>query len=217
MVLLLMLKKKKGFNIVTKSAKCKLIRTGLDLLETKTAFNSVVAFYFALVNTHPEGVNIQVTENGGWRYYELLSVGENPKYPLPFNSFPVQLRRSAIRRAIGAWQSWNTNYQKWLHRKSKHKHHRPPVQPRQFSFSPSFDAGAWKLDDGASICLKILVKGQWKWIKFEYLAPNIANEWSKGAPSVVVKNNDAYIVFPLQKYVPATGGISRWAGKFITM
>ncbi len=54
-------KKKKGFNIVTKSAKCKLERNGFDLTETKAAFNEVVSFYFALVNTHPEGVDLPST------------------------------------------------------------------------------------------------------------------------------------------------------------
>ncbi|MUG92897.1 hypothetical protein F7734_50990 [Scytonema sp. UIC 10036] len=202
-----MLKKKKGFRIATKSVKCKLERNGFDLNETKAAFNEVVHFYFALVNTHPSGVNIPVAEDGGWRYYEKLTIGSKTVYPFPFNGFPVQFRRAAIRKAIGAWQSWNSNYQKWLNRPNQQKHHRPPLQPRSFNFSPSFDAGVWKEDDGQSIILKILVNGQWKWVKFQYLAPLVDAEWVKGSPLVVVKGNAAYIVFPLQKYIPATGGI----------
>ena len=45
-----MLKKKKGFNIVTKSLRCKLQREGFDLSETKTAFNEVVNFFFELID-----------------------------------------------------------------------------------------------------------------------------------------------------------------------
>ncbi len=202
-----MLKKKKGFNIVIKSAKCKLERNGFDLTETKTAFNEVVHFYFALINTHPEGINLPREEDGGWRYYEKLTIGDDAQYPFPFNGFPAQLRRCAIRKAIGAWESWNTSYQKWLNRPKKQKHHRPPVQPRVFNFSPSFDVGVCKNDDGQSIMLKILVNGQWKWIKFQYQAPVISADWVKGSPSVIVKGNAVYIVFPLEKYVPATGGI----------
>ena len=202
-----MLKKKKSFSIATKSVKCKLDRLGFDLTETKTAFNEVVAFYFALVNTHPEGISIPVAEDGGWRFYEKLTIGEEPRYPFPFDGFPTQLRRSAIRKAIGAWESWNSNYQKWLNRPESQKHHRPPVQPRQFNFSPSFDAGVWKEDDGGSIMLKIKVKGQWRWVKFQYQAPSIPNVWEKCSPTIVLKGQTAYIVFPLQKYVPATGGI----------
>lgn len=202
-----MLKKKKGFNITTKSAQCKLDRDGFDLIETKTVFNEVVAFYFALINTHPEGVKISVTEDGGWRYYEKLTIGNDPQYKFPFIGLPVEFRRAAIRRAIGAWQSWNTNYQKWLNRPKRQKHHRPPVQPRQFNFSPNFDAGVWKNDDGGSIMLKILIGGQWKWVKFQYQAPEIGAEWVKCSPSISLKGNTAYIVFPLQRYVPATGGI----------
>ncbi|KYC40765.1 hypothetical protein WA1_24330 [Scytonema hofmannii PCC 7110] len=202
-----MLKKKKGFNIATKSVKCKLERNGFDLIETKTAFNEVVSFYFALVNTHPEGIDLPREEDGGWRFYEKLTLGEKAVYPLPFDGYPVQFRRAAIRIAIGVWESWNSNYQRWLNRPKKQKQHRPPVQPRSFNFAPSFDAGVWKDDDGQSILLKILVNGQWKWVKFQYLAPLVDAEWVKGSPSVVVKGNAAYIVFPLQKYVPATGGI----------
>ena len=117
------------------------------------------------------------------------------------------LIRSAIRKAIGAWSSWHSNYLQWLTRPEKHKHHRPPVQPRHFNFSPSYDVGVWKEDDGNSIILKILISGQWKWVKFQYQAPEITTGWVKGSPSIVLKGNTAYIVFPLQKYIPATGGI----------
>ncbi|GAA6616244.1 hypothetical protein [Scytonema sp. NUACC26] len=202
-----MLKKKKGFNIATKSVKCKLERNGFDLTETKTAFNEVVSFYFALVNTHPEGIDLPREEDGGWRFYEKLTIGENAVYPLPFDRYPVQFRRAAIRKAIGVWESWNSNYQRWLNRPKKQKHHRPPVQPRSFNFSPSFDAGVWKDDDGQSILLKILVNGQWKWVKFQYFAPLVDADWVKGSPSIVIKGRERFIVFPLQKYVPATGGI----------
>ncbi len=202
-----MLKKKKGFSITTKSVKCKLDRNGFDLTETKTRFNEVVAFYFALVNTHPEGVDIPVAEDGGWRFYEKLTIGEEPQYPLPFDGYPVQFRRSAIRKAIGAWESWNSNYQKWLNRPKRQEHHRPPVQPRRFNFSPSFDDGVWKEDDGSEIMLKILVKGQWKWVKFQYQAPSVSADWVKCSPSIVLRGNATYIVFPLQKYVPSSGGI----------
>ncbi len=55
--------------------------------------------------------------------------------------------------------------------------------------------------------LKILIGGQWKWVKFQYQAPAVGAEWMKCSPSIVLFGNTAYIVFPLQKYVSATGGI----------
>lgn len=204
-----MLKKKKGFNIATKSAQSKLLRDGFDLLETKTVFNEVVAFYFALVNTHPEGIDLSTNKEGGWRYYELLTIGDEARYGFPFNGFPALLRRSAIRKAIGAWSSWHSNYLRWLSRPQKHKHHRPPVQPRHFNFSPSYDAGVWKEDDGESIVIKILVEGQWKWVKFFYQSPPIDPDWVKGSPSIVCKGKNVYITWTLAKYIPATGGIKK--------
>lgn len=162
----MVLKKRKGYAIETKSLRCKLLRDGIDLTETKVAFNEIVQFYYFVVNTDPTAVDIPVIENGGWRFYELLTIGEDARYPLPFEC-PVQFRRSAIRKAIGAYQSWRANYTRWLNRPQRQKHHKPPVPPRKFNFSPSFDSGVWKEDTGATILLKIRRNGQWVWVKFE--------------------------------------------------
>lgn len=152
------LKKRRGFAIETKSTRTKLVRNGIDLTETKAAFNEVVEFYYFLINTDPNGLDIPVKDNGGWRFYELLTIGNDAKYPLPFDC-PSAFRRSAIRKAIGAYQSWRSNYQKWTKRPSRHKHYRPPVPPREFNFSPSFDVGMWKEDTGGTILLKIRRNG----------------------------------------------------------
>lgn len=190
---------------------CKLIRNGIDLTETKLAYNEVVTFYFALINTYPEHVLSDDSEYSGWRAYELLS-NAGSEFPLTYD-IPSQLKRSAIRRAIGAWESWNTSYQKWKDRLNKKKHHKPPVQPRKFNFSPNYDAGVWKDDFDGNILLKIKVLGQWKWIKFDYQRPEFIhdqsglNGWHKASPSIVIKANKAYLTFSLQKYIPATGGI----------
>ncbi|GAB1541524.1 hypothetical protein NUACC21_41950 [Scytonema sp. NUACC21] len=212
-----MLKKKKGFNKVQKSLQCKLLREGFDLTATKARYNEAVAFYFALVNTFPEHVLSDDCELSGWYAYEALTC-KGSQYEFRID-IPAVLRRSAIRKAIGAWCSWNSNYQKWLARPRKHKHHKPPVQPRQFNFSPGYDAGMWKEDTGNSIVLKILVKGQWKWIKFHYLSPNYQhddnglNGWHKASSSLVIKASNAFITFTLQKYIPATGGCQKLLAK----
>ncbi|GAA6617731.1 hypothetical protein [Scytonema sp. NUACC26] len=208
-----MLKKKKGFNLIQKSLRCKLLRQGFDLTSTKARYNEAVSFYFALVNTFPEHVLSDDCELSGWYAYEALS-SKGSQYEFRID-IPAVLRRSAIRKAIGAWCSWNSNYQRWLARPQKHKHHKPPVQPRRFNFSPSYDAGMWKKDTGSSIMLKILVKGQWKWIKFHYQAPNYQhddtglNGWHKASSSIVTKGDNAFITFTLQKYVSATGGCKK--------
>ncbi len=204
-----MLKKKKGYNIVNKSLRCKLLRDGFDLLETKAVYNEVVFFFFLLIDKHPEGVDIPIKDNGGWRYYELMTIGDYPQYSFPYSGFPSPLRRSAIRKAIGAYTSWRSNFQNWKNRPKRQKHHKPPMQPRTFNFSPCFDVGMRKDDDGESILLKILVKGQWKWIKFCYQSPPCSNEWIKGSPQVICQGKTVYIVFAVEKYIPATGGIKR--------
>lgn len=204
-----MLKRRKGFNIVTKSLRCKLLRDGFDMVETKTAFNEAVNFFFELIDMYPEGLDIPVKDNGGWRYYELFVIGDSPKYEFIHRGFPSPLRRSAIRKAIGAYTSWHTNYEKWQQRPPRYKHHRPPMKPCRFNFAPSFDTGMRKDDNGSSIVLKLLVNGQWKWIKFYYQSPPCSNEWQKGSPQVICKGKTAYLTFALEKYVPATGGIKK--------
>ena len=200
------IKKRKGFSIESKSLRCKLLRNGIDLTETKTAFNEIVEFYYYLVNTDPSGIDVPVTENGGWRFYELLTIGKDAQYPLPIDC-PSQFRRSAIRKAIGAYRSWRSNYERWIKRTLRHKYHRPPVPPRHFNFSVSFDAGIWKEDTGVTILLKIRRDGQWLWVKFDYQGYPIRTDWVKGSPSVVLKNNSAYLTFVVERYVKATGGM----------
>jgi len=202
----LALKKRKGYAIESKSLRCKLLCDGVDLTQTKAAFNEIVEFYYILINTHPDGVDIPVTKDGGWRYYELLTIGNEPQYPLPFDA-PSDFRRSAIRKAIGAYKSWHSNYLRWQKRPKRHKHHKPPVPPRKFNFSPSFDSDVWKEDTGETIMLKIRRGGQWIWVKFTYQSYRIDSEWVKGSPAVVLKGNKAYLTFPVEKYIPATGGM----------
>ena len=204
-----MLRRKKGYNIVNKSLRCKLHRHGFDLLETKSAFNEVVFFYFLLIDEDPCGLDIPVKDNGGWRYYEQKTIGSDAENPFPFIGFPSPLKRSAIRKAIGAYLSWRTLFQKWKNRPKRQKHHKPPMQPRTFNFSPSFDTGMRKKDLGESILLKILVKGQWKWIKFHYQSPPSTQDWVKGSPALVIKGKSVYLTFALEKYVPTTGGIKK--------
>jgi transposase len=198
------LKAKKGFSITTKSVKAKLERNLVNLQETKDAYNEVVHFYFLLIAEDPTGLTIPKTENGGWRYYEIKTFDD--KF---IKGLPSPFKRAAIRQAIGAYESWHSNHQRWLKRPRKMKHHKPPVHPRKFNFNPQYDSGMWKEDDGVSIVLKALVNGEWKWIKHQYQSPGIEPDWVKCSPRVQVQGNSFWLVFPIEKYVPATGGIKK--------
>lgn len=205
------LKKKKGFNIDSKSQENRLwtqaqIFKGFE--ETKTKYNEVIHFFFLLVATDPSGAELSSSKDR-WRYYELLVKGESAAFPLPdeLNGFPAVLMRAAIRKAIGAYKSWKSNYDRWNNRPKRHKHHKPPVQPRSFNFSLQYDSGMWKEDSGSDIMLKVLIGDQWKWIKFRYNGRTFGKEWVKGAPSVVCKREMMFITFPHEKYIPATGGL----------
>ena len=66
-----MFKKKKCFNMATKSVKCKLKDDDFNFMETKTAFNLLIAFYFALVNTQERKCR---TLYRGWGLALLLKI-----------------------------------------------------------------------------------------------------------------------------------------------
>lgn len=100
----MLLKRKKGYSIESKTARFTLQRDGIDLDETKMAFNDLVSFYFAVVATHPEGVD---KADEYYKVYEGLTVAEKAKYPIPFDT-PYVFRRAAIKKAIGAYKSWRT-------------------------------------------------------------------------------------------------------------
>ncbi|MBR8834280.1 MAG: transposase [Stigonema ocellatum SAG 48.90 = DSM 106950] len=197
------LKRKKGYSIASKTARFTMLRDGIDLDETKAAFNDLVSFYFAVVCTHPEGT---CKTDEYYKVYEGLTVGENAQYPISFDA-PQLFRRAAIKKAIGAYKSWKTNFDKWESRSPKHRKHRPPVQPRSFNFNPVFYAGMWKKDTGSSIMLKIRRDNAWIWVKFQYQGYDFGDGWSKASPTVTLKGGKAYLDFSVEKYVSATGGL----------
>lgn len=205
------LKKKKGYNITVLSQENKLwTNAGIftDFEETQALFNKVVHYFFMLINTDPQGAELSSSKEQ-WRYYEMLVKGNTKQYPLPseFKGFPAVLMRAAIRKALGAYFSWQSNYHKWIHRPKRHKHHRPPVQPRSFNFSLQYDKGMWKDDTGSEVVLKVLINDQWYWIKFHYNGATFGSQWVKGSPSIVCKRGMMFITFPHEKYIPATGGL----------
>ncbi|MEM7552518.1 MAG: hypothetical protein AAF378_00175 [Cyanobacteria bacterium P01_A01_bin.84] len=210
--------KKKGFSIATQSAEQRLYPQAKcfdGFEEIKSYYNQIAEFYFMLINTDPSGLSATGNDSG-WRYYEILTQGKKKsgieaQYPLPqeFDGCPRDFRRAAIRAAIGAYESWQTRYEKWKNRPKRHKHHRPPVQPRKFNFSPVYCGNMFWDDSGLDIMLKVRVKSQWMSLKFHYKGQPVGKDWIKSSPSIVLKNGHAYITFCIQRYVPATGGIAK--------
>ncbi|MDJ0799114.1 MAG: hypothetical protein QNJ51_20225 [Calothrix sp. MO_167.B12] len=210
------LKKKKGFNIATKTSKYKLSRNGFDFEATKQLFNQVVEFYFIVINTEPDGFlspEARIKQQNGKPkdvrgHYEALTIGGRAKYPFPFD-VPTYLRRAAFEKAVGAYSSWRTNYQRWQNRPKRHQHHKPPVQPRKFNFNPTYYAGMYKDLIGNEIVLKLLVNNACQWVKFTFKGRSNASikGWGFQSPTIQIKGGEAYISFTIQRYVPATGGI----------
>ena len=119
-----------------------MLRSSFDMQPTKAAYNQIVDFYFLLIAENPQGFRIPTKEDGGGRYYELLTANH------PFvKGFPSPRSRAAISQGIRVDKSWNSTHEQWLNRPKRMKHHKPPVPPRTFNFNPHYDEGMWKEDE----------------------------------------------------------------------
>jgi transposase len=206
------LTRQKGFRIETKTLTSKLSREGFDLSETNQAFSDVTLFFLCIIAEDPMGVDSADIK----RYYEPRFFGDEADQLFPFDC-PQTFRRAALSKAAGLYKSWRSNYGNWQAREEKRKarkrgkplkSHKPPVVPTHLKINTTFYKGMFKDDDGMSVMLKILVDGQWKWIKFHYsCASNLSSDWVKSSPSLVLKQGTAYLNWTVERYQPATGGI----------
>ncbi|MDF5729047.1 MAG: hypothetical protein PUP92_13725 [Rhizonema sp. PD38] len=216
------LKKQKGFRIETKTLKSKLNRDGINLSETVNAFNEYVIFYLQIINDSPDGVDLPSGDD--WRFYELATTSGRdnriPLFSLPFDA-PSDFRRSSIRKALGHYRSWRSNYERWQRREQKRKTktkgkpikaHKPPVLPTLTKDHPCFTSEMYKGDNGNEIMLKIRKNGTWAWVKFTYQSYRL-DDWGKASPTLVVKQDEAWLNWCVERYQPATGGLKAQTGK----
>ena len=215
------LKRKKGHFLVRKTQKTKLNSQRPDwLIATRHLFNQVVEFYVLVYQTHPELADVSSKQI--YSVIEPLTIANSSRgdvpYPLPYNC-PQLFRRAAIKKASGIFQSWRTSYQKWqqkcqkLSEKAKKKGKkvklpRPPLLPRKYNFSPTYYQRMYKEDTGNSLLLKLWTGSSWAWVKHEYLGNKLDDDWVKGSPTIVIKENNITLNWVYEKHVRSRGKIS---------
>ena len=201
--------KTKGQRIEQRTLRTKLVRDGFDFALTNELFSDVVAFYLVVIEQDPGGTLPGADEK---RYYEPRFT-ENPG-SWPFD-VPQIFRRAALRKAVGMYKSWRSNYENWVFLQEKNslkkkplKKAKPPVLPTSMKLNASLYSGMFKEDDGESIMLKLWNGSAWKWIKFQYKSAPPIEGWSKATPSLVVKRDGtAWLNWVYERYQPATGGL----------
>ncbi|WP_414590099.1 hypothetical protein [Scytonema sp. PCC 10023] len=222
------LTKLKGHRIETKTLRSKLLRNDFDLSETNKMFSDVTLFFLLVIKEDPDGVCTHGIDSK--RYYEPRFFGDRPTQTFPFE-VPQTFRRAALSKACGIYKSWKSNYDNWValveKRKARRtessarqtlgkvnkrgksdKKHCPPILPTRLLLNANLYSGMFKEDTGTTIVLKILVKGQWKWVKFTYKSAAIHSEWKKSTPAIITKpDGSVWLNWTIERYCIATGGI----------
>ncbi|WP_013324470.1 zinc ribbon domain-containing protein [Gloeothece verrucosa] len=192
----------------TKTIKRELTPRKLEwLARTKVLFNQVVEFYVRVLSTHPNLLNTHSDDL--YSVFERLTISNKKHpcvpYPLPW-SIPAMLRRAAIKKAYGVYQSWHSHRQRWEKQKNKATlkgkkfAHRPPLLTRKYNFSVQFYKGAWKGTGVENELLLNLWTGtSWTWVKYKISGRDLPDNWKALSPTVVVKGNKPRLHIPLEK------------------
>lgn len=222
------LAKKKDHRIETRTLRTKLVRNGFDFTETALAYSDCALYFLMAIAEDPthvdksyiKGKNGKPAQLGMLEYYEHQLLGDSFGFDIP-----QLLRRSALKKAAGIYKSWRGNYRNWQVKEEKRieklnrikggnkrlkpiKATKPPVLPTQIKLNPTYYAGMFKEDTGNSIILKILVKGAWKWVKFDYYSAPAIPGWEKATGSIITKKDGtAWFNWVYERYQPATGGL----------
>jgi len=185
--------------------------------ETQALFNRVAAFYFEVIEAHPEVLNLD--GNGPRDTLEHLThrTKTNPEPITPLTSvadnLPALLRRAALQAALGAAHSFHANLARW-HRekeqaldKSKKFKKRPPAPPSHWNKSVMFYAGMWKQRTATSILLKLWTGTSWCWVKFRIGGRELPGDWDVGSLQVVQRGKRWWLHTFVKKDVSTPGTV----------
>jgi putative transposase len=163
--------------------------------ETHVLFNRVAAFYFDVIEAHPDV--LELPNPHALTALEKLThaTADNPNPPLPLSAIaqglPAMFRRAAIQAALGAARSFHSHLDRWRTAKVKAEERgqrftqRPPVPPRRWNKRTVFYAGMHKQFDGHTILLKVWTGTAWSWVKFNLHGRPLPEGWKMNSPQVV--------------------------------
>lgn len=200
---------------------------------TKQLFNSVAAFYYGVLEAHPQ--LIQEHNHLVIRKLEQLTNATkmHPNPPIPLSDVvpdvASRFRRAAIMAAIGTFRSFSTNLAKWHAKKAEFEarlaqrkntgkkannlkfKERPPVPPRKWNKSPVFYAdGTYKDYSNQSIMLKLWTGKEWVWCRFKLSGREIPLGYETGSPQVIKKGiKDYRLHVPVEKEFITNGKVEK--------
>lgn len=176
---------------------------------TRTLFNAVAAFYFAVLDAHPAVLELPVKDALTTLEQLTHTTADNPHPAMPLSAITVQMpalfRRAAIHAALGAMRSFQTSLGRWKRAKANAEARgklyqvRPPVPPREWNRSVVLYAGLWKQATGRHITLKLFDGKTWRWVRFRVHGPQVPAGWDRGSPQVVQRGERWWLHVPLSR------------------
>ncbi len=163
--------------------------------ETKALFNRVTAFYFEVIETHPEVLNMDGNEPRDTLEHLTYRTKTNPEPIVPLatvvDNIPALMRRAAIQAALGAAHSFYSNLTRWRKEKEqalakgKKFKKRPPAPPSRWNKSVTLYAGMWKQRTATGILLKLWTGTSWCWVKLRIKGRELPEDWEVKSPQLV--------------------------------
>ncbi|GAC1518288.1 MAG: hypothetical protein NVS3B14_20520 [Ktedonobacteraceae bacterium] len=185
--------------------------------ETQDLFNRVTAFYFELIEAHPEVLSLD--GNGPRDTLERLThrTKTNPEPVMPLttvaDNLPALVRRAAIKAALGASHSFHSNLDRWRREKEQASDRgekfkkRPPSPPSRWNKSVILYAGMWKQRTETGILLKLWTGTSWCWAKLRIKGRELPEDWEVKSPQIVQRGKRWWLHTFVEKDVSNPGTV----------
>jgi transposase len=185
--------------------------------ETQALFNRVAAFYFDLIESHPEVLYMEGNRSADALEHLSHRTKTNPNPPTPLaavvDNLPALMRRAAIHAALGAALAYHSNLSRWnkekvraLARGEKFKK-RPPAPPGPWNKSVTFYTGMWKERTATGILLKLWSGTSWCWVKVRIEGRELPADWEVKSPQVVRRGKRWWLHTFLEKDISNPGTV----------
>lgn len=151
------------------------------------------------------------------RLFHATADNPHPRYAMVdrlFHKFPSYLRRAAIEAAIGAVNSFCSNYCRWQTGLRKSRHAAPPAFARFLALNPPLYGGQCVRIGGVnkSVSVRVLgANGQWGWSAdmrvHGRLKRLVADEHNRAlSPTLMIRNGRALLAWPVSVRRPSWSG-----------
>jgi len=206
-----------------------------DLLETTNQqYQQVVVFYLAIIQSNQGLLDLPSQEllTELERLSHRTKDNPNPPYDLSeiAHKLPAGVRRAAINEAIGLAAAWQTSYEKYQVRKSKHKERqekrakkgkntfpfteRPPQFPTSSKSNIVWYATEYKLISDRLINLKVFNGKAWEYVSVKLSKTMlIPSGYKRLSPELIYKDDKWYLHQPIQKKIKLTKISEQLKGK----